>query len=96
MWRDGEGDLPPGWHFEWSEGRPYFISPSTGGTTWEDPREDYLVYEAEFVAAGMRGVDVREYGGLVGLLGSPLPPPPSRKAKERRVNREARAHLPHY
>jgi len=89
LWKGGAGELPPDWHWDYSSGRPFFTSPD-GATTWIDPRENYLDYEAHFVAARGRGVNLREYASVVALLGSPLPPPPPPK----KYFREFRAHFP--
>ena len=58
LYKEGAGDLPPGWDYDKTEeGEYYFIKPDET-TTWDDPREDLQKYVAEYVAAAKRGVNL--------------------------------------
>ena len=60
LWREGGGQLPPGWDYEEGEGKVHFVSPE-GQWQWEDPRETLEVYEQHLAEAEGRGVDLRAY-----------------------------------
>ena len=58
QWEGGHGSLPPGWDYENDDdGDMYFIRPD-GETQWEDPRDNFDDYVAEFISAAKRGVDL--------------------------------------
>jgi len=65
LYKDGAGDLPPGWDYDKTEeGEYYFIKPDET-TTWDDPRENFEKYVAEYVAAAKRGVNLEKYAQTV-------------------------------
>ena len=57
-WKNGTGELPPGW--DWTDGergRVCYVD-FTGATTYTDPRKNFEVYAHEFALAAERGVDL--------------------------------------
>jgi hypothetical protein len=57
-WKNGAGELPPGWDWtEGDQGRVCYVDHS-GATTYSDPRKNFEVYAHAFEVAAARGVDL--------------------------------------
>lgn len=60
-YENGSGDLPPEWGWqEDADGRVIYIRPD-GTYADADPRHSFDAYEAEFISAAERGVDVAAF-----------------------------------